>query len=639
MQEVLITIGKEAAGAYPVQMFSAEVITGETQLSDADVPGLTDGEALYSLLASALGDPFKKIHDTSPGSVSLWIADPLLKKLPWDKLTAITGFGAASANPVAAIEGERGPLQMLAWNAAPAPRSVAIELLAGCDGGQRIRCAIAGEPAVGNMKFADGELEELQGLLSGTTPAAELEAHGLQLYGHLKPALGAPLQQILDGPACAIFLDIADNALLRVPWEILVWPKTVPFGQVNAWVAFTHHLSRMFNPNWQAQGPGEEGPLRTLIVIGENEDDAIVLAGNEQQEIRRRVAPTNRTIQIAKSDRPVNLQALYGDIRDLYGGCHPHILHFIGHGRNQPPRLEFPSWDWSAGQIAADVGGFTLEEWRPRIAFLNACRTGEAAEAMAPVAGAFLGSGTMAVVAMQGDITGEAAGVLAGVFYEHLARGVPIHEAMSRARAEVYALRTDRRQACLATLTLRCSPSAVLPRFHPLAEDYRARIRRCEMLPKLCAFVDQVRPRRELCTSLWPVTRAARRCPFIVLRGEEGFGKTILSAWLLDLTVHLGHIVRYVKVDQAKGGVDYVKVLELIWGSSGPGSGSPLLDGLPSPNLPKHYDLQELLRSSKDPAVYGTFVQALNSITKEQERKLTLVLDDLNSKEIDPDSF
>jgi hypothetical protein len=159
------------------------------------------------------------------------------------------------------------------------------------------------------------------------------------------------------------------------------------------------------------------------------------------------------------------------------------------------------------------------------------------------------------------------------------------------------------------------------------------------MLPKLCAFVDQVRPRRELCTSLWPVTRAARRCPFIVLRGEEGFGKTILSAWLLDLTVHLGHIVRYVKVDQAKGGVDYVKVLELIWGSSGPGSGSPLLDGLPSPNLPKHYDLQELLRSSKDPAVYGTFVQALNSITKEQERKLTLVLDDLNSKEIDPDSF
>ena len=73
----------------------------------------------------------------------------------------------------------------------------------------------------------------------------------------------------------------------------------------------------------------------------------------------------------------------------------------------------------------------------PRVAVMNACRSGEVADVRS-LTEAFLAGGTAAVLGMQGDIRGTSAAKFGGELYQALAEGKQIDEAVTRARQDLY---------------------------------------------------------------------------------------------------------------------------------------------------------------------------------------------------------
>src|SRR5438034_6908302 len=67
----------------------------------------------------------------------------------------------------------------------------------------------------GNTTLAPAVLLRLADVLTGNTPPAGLEAEGRALHAVLSQALGADLQDLLDGPECSIYLHITPNELQK----------------------------------------------------------------------------------------------------------------------------------------------------------------------------------------------------------------------------------------------------------------------------------------------------------------------------------------------------------------------------------------------------------------------------------------
>jgi hypothetical protein len=464
--------------------------------------------------------------------------------------------------------------------------------------------------------------------LAGATPPAGLNKAGRAIYDALFNALADRLQQWLDGPESAIFLDVKPGGFQNLPWEIMVWPKTIPGGVAESRVTSAHHLARVYQPDWNRTSSAPEGPLRILFAIGSADSDPDVAACEELEEIERNIRPVHPAMYYEVVE---NHPDLYPKIIEFS----PHVLHFIGHGFANPPRLQFDkkaapaAWDWTTAAIATDVGNFNLKGWVPNLAFLNACRTGSAAGELGPVAGAFLGAGAWATIAMQGNIKGRAAGLLAGVFYRELGNGATLELALSVARGEV-ARQFGEKEAAYPALSVRCQPAAVLPAFSKPDPRHKT----CPYLKKLSLFVNQKVPRREVYQNLWPGSGNAR-VNFILIRGRSGFGKTVLSTCLLQLSASLGHHVRYIQVSRVP--LDFVRILDAIWGVSDPPNLariSPLFEPLP---LQPQAELRELIDKSKDPlALYSKFRQALAEVSR--NRPITIVLDEFERK-LDEGSF
>jgi len=486
------------------------------------------------------------------------------------------------------------------------------------------------EPALAEGPFqASAEQLALTNLLSGDSPASAIDEKGLDLYQPLHAALGQPLQQALAGTRTVIYFDLGSEDLRDLPWEILVWSEDAG-GAMATPVRATHDICRVNAMTWDAPELVSKGPLRLMIAMS---NVAGIGVAEEVIAIRRRVQPNERAVDILQI-APADKDELYREIRTF----RPHVFHFIGHGTTEA--LDFGAWDWTSMRIG-DVGGIALEDWKPCLVFLNACRSAAAGEnvtlgVLAPLCSQFLARGAQSVIAMQGDIQGVAAGTLAGVFYEKLAAGSPIHEALSRARAAV-AAEFDEKQACYPALMLRCPSRAALPCFHPLTEDYRRRVKLCEILPKLRVFVNQVTPRRHIYGSLWPYQSQQLPEPFILLLGPSSYGKTMLAGALLDLAARLGHTVRYVDIGLDPP-VNVVPVLARIWGGPPPDAlRSPLYDPLP---LTPPEDWEKKFRDASratDLGIYAEFRQAVGAIST--DRPLTIVLDNFRTQNVSREVF
>ena len=135
--------------------------------------------------------------------------------------------------------------------------------------------------------------------------------------------------------------------------------------------------------------------------------------------------------------------------RELRRGQY-HIFHFIGHGgfdpRTQGGVLVLSDETGRGRLVAADHLGTILHDHRSlRLVVLNACEGARStrADPFAGVAQTFVQQGIPAVIAMQFEITDQAALIFAGAFYGAIADGYPVDAALAEARKAIFIADND----------------------------------------------------------------------------------------------------------------------------------------------------------------------------------------------------
>ncbi|UCH58684.1 MAG: CHAT domain-containing protein, partial [Anaerolineales bacterium] len=127
-----------------------------------------------------------------------------------------------------------------------------------------------------------------------------------------------------------------------------------------------------------------------------------------------------------------------------------HVFHFIGHGgfneQAQDGILLFEDENQRGHPLSGQYLGTLLhDENTLRLAVLNACEGGRSgvSDPFAGVAQSLVQQGLPAVIAMQFEVTDEAAITFAREFYTAIADGYPVDAALSEARKAIFSLGND----------------------------------------------------------------------------------------------------------------------------------------------------------------------------------------------------
>lgn len=223
-------------------------------------------------------------------------------------------------------------------------------------------------------------------------------------------------------------LDIDENALeiAALPWELLWWRDVFLATQVQTLVG-----RQLLNLDYGSSTSLRiSGTPRVLIVIpgGSNLEGC-----REEERVTGVLSASGIPFKVLKDQVPL------AAVNDELATGNYHILHFVGHGaflegsRERPPKgyLRFNSGD-GAGETWVDDTRLQsmLGNYRDlKLVLLNACRGASlggrpgAKAGFSGIAPAILRAGVPAVVAMQTDITDEAAARFADTFYRRLTAG------------------------------------------------------------------------------------------------------------------------------------------------------------------------------------------------------------------------
>ncbi len=346
-----------------------------------------------------------------------------------------------------------------------------------------------------------------------------------------------------------VLLDIDNDApeLRVLPWEL------ARIG--NRWV-FTDpenpcaRITQQFNP---APPPEPDWwPLRVTVIVGAEPGDPVVKVEQELENLYAALDKVGPEVEYEVIRQPPRGEFLMRELERQK----PHVLHFIGHGESNGGTGVLVMndaqgrWDWTADEIANTM------PITPRIAALNACRSGDQQPQVGiwQVADAFMLRGAYAVLAMQGDIDGGAAATFSRGLYDALLENSTLDVAVARGRQRALAARSDRRDFGLPTLTLSRPPDRVLPLRLGIGEE---RLDKVNMLLPRQPFVDRKVNRRTLLERLDPP--GAEGVALTSIEGESDVGKTALAVWTLRQLACRGHDVVYVDLAAGYGTHDGAK--------------------------------------------------------------------------------
>ena len=406
------------------------------------------------------------------------------------------------------------------------------------------------EPTASDTVPADLDVGSLPAALAGAATAADAvvaflhaspESQAFAEVGlHLGRLLLPPkVREHWSRPAVDRTFLCVGPGLRRLPWESARAPHAL-FVQPGQPFVRVHRRVPDDDPVADAL------PIRVLVVRGDDDDQ--IGARDEIREIKRIVGGAPGRIEAEFLSRPTQ-----SDLRTAYERVKPHVLHFIGHGTRKA----------STGQVALRVVPPGREAWlltptyiadllsrpAPRLAILNACRSGETADAVA-LTDVFLDSGAAAVVGMQGDVRGTAAALFGGTLYRSLLDNEPVDRAVAKAREAVYAdtgVSDGARDWILPCLTTRVRPDDVLPDLS--AASARAVRIEQQFETEVGAFVNRVHERHKLLKGIDPGV-GERVEPLLLVVGESDIGKTRLMNWLRRRCAVRGRRVKYVSFDR-----------------------------------------------------------------------------------------
>jgi hypothetical protein len=345
----------------------------------------------------------------------------------------------------------------------------------------------------------------------------------------------------------SVLLDIAAPKLRVLPWELTRissrWVFTDPENPC-ARITPRFDLDPPPEPDWW--------PLRVTVIVGAEANDPVVKVEQELENLYSALDKVGPEVEYDVIKQPRRGDFLLDELDRL----RPHVLHFIGHGESNGGTGVLVMndgkgrWDWTADQIIDTM------PIAPRIAALNACRSGDYQPQVGTwqVADAFIQRGAYAVLAMQGDINGSAAATFSRGLYDALLENATLDVAVTRGRRRTLAAGSSRRDFGLPTLTLSRPPNRVLPLRLGIDQD---RLKIVDMLLPRRPFVDRKDHRRTLLERLDPP--AADGVALTSIEGESDVGKTALARWTLRQLACRGHEVVYVDLAVGYGTRDGAK--------------------------------------------------------------------------------
>jgi hypothetical protein len=238
-----------------------------------------------------------------------------------------------------------------------------------------------------------------------------------------------------QGQGLRIRLRLTDvPELLDMPWELLY------DGARNEFLASSNRtpLLRYLDLVRPLEPLAVEGPLRMLVVVSSPEDRPKLEVPKELARLEAALAGLTRGRRIDVDPVKAGTRE---ELRAALRRVDHHVLHFIGHGGFDPSSqqglLLLRADDGASDPIRAeDLSGMLAESESLRLVVLNTCEgaRGSVVDPFAGTAQSLVAHGIPAAVAMQFEVTDEAAVGFAQGFYTSVAAGAPVEDAVTQGR-------------------------------------------------------------------------------------------------------------------------------------------------------------------------------------------------------------
>ena len=246
-----------------------------------------------------------------------------------------------------------------------------------------------------------------------------------------------------EGAGLRIRLRLSDAPdLVDIPWEFLFDPLERRFVALSV----DSPIVRFLDVPGTTKPFELVPPVRVLVVIASPSDFEPLQVEAEWARLKEAVSEIEARGQIVleRLSRPT-LAELQRALRRDY-----HVLHFIGHGgfdaTSQDGLLVFEDDKGRGSEVSATYLSTLLHDADSlRLAVLNACDGARSSrtDPFAGVAQSLLQQGVPAVVAMQFEITDDAAITFAREFYGAFADGYSIEASVGEARKSIFAGQND----------------------------------------------------------------------------------------------------------------------------------------------------------------------------------------------------
>src|SRR5215207_1798715 len=233
-------------------------------------------------------------------------------------------------------------------------------------------------------------------------------------------------------------LDIQPPELTVLPWEFLYDPGRNVYLSLSSKTPLVRYIELREPVEQLSVTP----PLRILGMVASPLD----LDPLDVEQEKRRVEEAIKELQ---AQGRVELTWLEGQTpRDLQRALAVdgpwHVFHFIGHGgfdrASDQGLIALTNQEGNARFVQAeDLAQLLKDHWDMRLVLLNSCEgaRGSESDAFSSTAATLVRPGIPAVLAMQYEITDEAAIEFSRTFYQAVADGLPVDAAVSYARTSL----------------------------------------------------------------------------------------------------------------------------------------------------------------------------------------------------------
>lgn len=226
--------------------------------------------------------------------------------------------------------------------------------------------------------------------------------------------------------------------LADLPWEYVYNPSLNRFLVLSTETPIVRYLDIPERIRPLAVRP----PIRILAVLSNPGDYAQLDIEREWAKLLQALEPS---VRLGRAIVERLGKATLTELRHRLRADEYHILHFIGHGGFERGREEgvliLETEEGRGTRLSGErLGTLLLNQGSLRLVVLNACEGGRASpsDPFAGVAQTLLQQRIPAVVAMQFEITDEAAITFAQEFYSQLAEGRPVDACVAEARRSIY---------------------------------------------------------------------------------------------------------------------------------------------------------------------------------------------------------